>query len=222
MSDGARELQPEPIKQSWSDVDPRWGIKTTPAMVMQLELAEEEYICGEVFDKRRDGSFLRLYPDIGRVANKFGIPQPLLEEIAVRNDWAGHRQKFQEKVSAELRSMQAKVQALTIERTIEMIDLALDKFGKKVEDGEIEIDTPADFERFVRLKQFLQGKADSRVEHNHGILPLAEIQARYRGIQAQAEEETLEMSGLLVDESAIDAGEYIPPADALEGTGEED
>ncbi len=161
-----------------------------------------------------------MFPDIGRVANKYGIPQPLLEEIAVRNDWNGLRQKFQEKVSAELRSIQAKVEALTIERTVEMIDLALDKFGKRVENGDIEITTAQDFERLVRLKQFLHGKAEARVEHNHGILPLAaEIQARYRGIQAQAEEETLEMSGLLVEESAIDAGEHIPVADSLEGTG---
>jgi len=212
----ARTIQPEPIKEDWSDVDPRWGIKTTPAMIMQLELAEEEYICGEVFDKRRDGSFLRLYPDIGRVASKHGIPQPLLEEIAVRNDWAGHRQKFQEKVSAELRSMQAKVQAVTIERTIEVIDMALDDFGKRVQDGEIKIDSVQDFERFVRLKQFLEGKADSRVEHQHGVLPLAEMQARYRGIQAERESETLEMSGLLVEESAIEPGEYVPETDPIE------
>lgn len=213
MNDETRTIQPAAIRTDWSDVDPRWGIKTTPAMVMQLELAESEYICGEEFDRRRDGSFLRLYPPIERVAQKHMIPARLLEEIAVRNRWNEQRNRFVEKVTAELRSMQAKVVAVTTERTIEIIDKALTDFGKSVDDGLIKIESVQEFEKVVRLREFLQGRADSRVDHQHSIVPLAEIQARFRGIQAEREETSLEMSGLLVEESAIDAGDYVPKSD---------
>ncbi len=207
MKDDSRTIQPETIRTDWSNVDPRWGIKTTPAMVMQLELAEGEYICGEEFDRRRDGSFLRLYPPIDRVAKKFMIPVRLLEEIAVRNRWNEQRIRFVEKVTAELRSIQAKVVAVTTERTIEIIDKALTDFGKAVDQEKIQIDSIQEFERLIRLREFLKGKAESRIEHQHSIMPLAEIQARFRGIQAEREEASLGMSGLLVDESPIDPGE---------------
>ena len=118
--------------------------------------------------------------------------------------------------------MQAKVQAVTIERTIEIIDKALHIFGKRVDDEDIQIESVQDFERFCRLKQFLEGKADSRVEHQHGVIPLAELQARFRGMQTQREKETLEMSGLLVDESAIDPGDNIPVPDPIEIEPQED
>lgn len=211
--DDSRTIQPQELRTDWSDVDPRWGIKATPAMIAQLELAESEYICGEEFDRRRDGSFLRLYPSIERVAQKHMIPPRLLEEIAVRNRWSPQRIRFQEKVTAELRSMQAKVVAVTTERTIEIIDKALTEFGVLVDDNQVKIDSVQEFERLIRLREFLQGKAESRVEHQHTVVPLAEIQARFRGIQAERDQASLEMSGLLTEESSIDPGDYVPESD---------
>ncbi len=214
MSDES-QTQPTPIKGDWSDVDPRWGIRTTPAMVMQLELAEDEYITGEEFDHRRDGSFMRFYPSVERAAKKYGVPVRLLEEIAVRNQWEQHRKRFQEMLTSELRSIQAKVQAQTSERLVEMIDKALHDFGKCVLDEQIAIGSFQEFERLIRLRSFVEGKADKRIEHQHGVMSFAEIQARYRGVQAEIAEETLQMTGLLVDESAIDSGDKVPPPDLI-------
>ena len=185
-------------------------------MVMQLELAENEFIAGEEFDHRPDRSFMRFYPPVERVAKKYGIPVRLLEEISVRNQWEGQRKRLADTLQAEVRSIQAKVQAQTSERLLEMIDRALHDFGQSVDDETIRIDSFQEFERLIRLRSFVEGKADKRIEHQHGIMPLAEIQARYRGIQAEREEETLQMTGLLTAESTIDSSDPIPLPDSIQ------
>lgn len=148
-------------------------------MVAQLELAEDEFITGEIFDRRGDGSFLRLYPTVERVATKYGIPPRILAEIAARNDWERQRERFTEEVKNELRSQQAKVKSVRYEEVMDGIDRYLRKWMKAVEEDDVRVDSFNDIDKALRLKEFLKGNVESRKE-TRSILSLAEIQARHR------------------------------------------
>lgn len=188
-----------------SEVDPRWGIVCNAAMVAQLELAEEEYICGEKFDRRQDGSFLRLYPSVERVALKYGIPPKILAKIAVNKEWDHQRDRFALAVKDELRSMQAKVKAIQQQEMVDSIDGYIRKCFKAIEGGDFRFDSINDLDKAIRLREFVLGKADSKTEHTH-LLSLAEIQARHRAA-LQESVDLSEATGVVIEEDDEIVGE---------------
>ena len=85
--------------------------------------------------------------------------------------------------------------AVTIaDELLAMIDDFLLKFEEALKEGRVRTDSAADVNTLVRLKQFIQGGADSRQEVR-SILSLEALQERYARAQRESESTTTAMAG---------------------------
>jgi hypothetical protein len=69
---------------------------------------------------------------------------------------------------------------------IEIIDGYMQSFRQAMEEGRVRTDSASDFNTMMRLKAFLEGKADSRQEVQ-GVITLEQMQERHRALRAQLE-----------------------------------
>src|SRR5690606_39612532 len=79
----------------------------------------------------------------------------------------------------KLVELRATALALSKDDELRIIDSYLAGFEKALTEGRVRFDNPGDFNTMVRLKEFIQGGADSRQEI-HAVLSLEELQARPR------------------------------------------
>lgn len=145
---------------------------------------ERGYVCGEVVRQLPDGSFERSYPSIRDLAAKFGVSRSLVGYHSRRHNWPEQRLAFRDKVRTEIHQNEARTRALEASDALAVLDAYLAKFREAVESGRVRVDTISDFNVAVRLKQFLEGGADSRQEVRGGIT-LEEIQERHRRMREQ-------------------------------------
>jgi hypothetical protein len=80
-----------------------------------------------------------------------------------------------------------------------ILDTYLEKFRCAVDDGRVRVDSIADFNTALRLKQFLLGGADSRQEVAGG-LTLEVLQARHARLRAEVAALTDELTGTVRDD----------------------
>ena len=76
--------------------------------------------------------------------------------------------------------------ALSDEGTLLITSNGIRRFREALDDGRVRADGASDFNTMMRLKAFLEGKADSRQEV-HGMITLEDMQARHRALRAQLE-----------------------------------
>jgi hypothetical protein len=145
---------------------------------------EKAYVSGEIVRQLDDGSFERSYPSIRELAQKFGVHRSLVGYHSRRHNWPKQRRDYQDQLKVEMRRAQAKARALSTEDGLAILDAYLGKFREAVESGHVRVDSIADFNTAMRLREFLLGGADSRQEIQ-GALTLEEMQARHRRLRDQ-------------------------------------
>jgi hypothetical protein len=155
---------------------------------------ERAYVTGEIVHKLPDGSFERRYPSIRELAAKFGVAKSLVGYHSRRHNWPAQRLAFRDRVRTEMQQSEAKARALSIDDAMRILDAYLTKFRRAVEDDRVRVDSIADFNTALRLKQFLLGGADSRQEVAGG-LTLEVLQARHARLRAQVERLTPVLAG---------------------------
>lgn len=167
---------------------------------------EKAYVCGEVVRQLEDGTFERSYPSIRELAQKFGVHRSLVGYHSRRHNWPKQRREYQDQVKVELRRVQAKARALSTEDGLAILDAYLEKFREAVETGHVRVDSIADFNTAMRLREFLLGGADSRQEIQ-GSLTLQEMQDRHRRLREALATLDAELAGV------------VPPNGGAEGNG---
>jgi hypothetical protein len=76
--------------------------------------------------------------------------------------------------------------AISAAEAVAIVDDYIRRFREALDGGRVRADGASDFNTMMRLKAFLEGKADSRQEV-HGMITLEDMQARHRALRAQLE-----------------------------------
>ena len=130
-----------------------------------------------------DGSgTMKSYPSYRELAVRYGVGYAVIGDYAKKHNCQQRRKLAEVRILARADEKQIEIQAEAIafsrEEEIAIIDTYLLGFKKALAEGRVRFDNPTDFNTLSRLKEFLQGGADSRQEV-HGLPSLDELQARH-------------------------------------------
>ncbi|ACY13346.1 hypothetical protein Hoch_0718 [Haliangium ochraceum DSM 14365] len=124
-----------------------------------------------------------VYPSFREVARRYGVSHSVVTSYAQRHNCMRRREIAQARIEAKtdekLTEMRANRFALTKDDELRIIDRYLSEFEEAVAAKRVPCDNPSDFNTMLRLKQFIQGGADSRQEVHAGF-SLEALQARHR------------------------------------------
>jgi hypothetical protein len=161
-----------------------------------------------------------VYPSYRDLGRRYGVSHSLIAEYAKKHNCMRRREvtqaRIEEKTDQKLVELRATARAMSKDDELRIIDSYLAGFEKALSEGRVRFDNPGDFNTMVRLKEFVQGGADSRQEV-HAILSLEELQARHRRmmktLEASRTDEIDEVNavGSLLPGGHQETGENPPP-----------
>lgn len=172
--------------------------------VIDYNAVDRLLVFGEVVEAE-DGSTEVVYPSYHELARRFGIHESLIGTYAKKHNCKLRRQENQTRIAlrAEQKLIEKRAEGLALGRddVIRLIDSFLHGFEPALGEGRVRSDNPTDVNTMVRLKEFLQGGADSRQEL-HAALSLESIQQRHaRMLRDRREEERPELTGMVMPTS---------------------
>ncbi len=184
-------------------------------------------VFGEVAPCEDGNGTTVVFPSYRELADRYGVSHSVVADYAKSRNVQRRRKEASARVQAkaEQKLVEARATAIAYSKDDELriIDGYLAGFEKALADGRVRFDNPADFNTMVRLKEFVQGNADSRQEI-HASLSLEVLQARHRqmirAVDVTAEERGLSAAAALpaqsIEGAEGDAGD--PPAPPPEGS----
>ena len=124
-----------------------------------------------------------VYPSYRVLARRYGCAHSLISYYSIKHDCMRRREvaraRVVAKVNEKLVELRANAIAMVKDDQIRVIDNFLHGFEEALAEGKVRFDDPGYFDKFCRLRAFLEGGADSRSEI-HACLSLEQIQARHR------------------------------------------
>jgi hypothetical protein len=177
---------------------PRGRPKKADAPVIDWPAVDKALVFGEVAKDPRTGREALKFPSLAELAKRNGVSPNRMWQYASKHRCFQRRaeaqarvqERFEEKVIEKI----SEARALEAADLIKVVDAYIAGFGKAVADGKVRCDSPADFDRLVRLRELLSGNADSRQELQGG-LTLEGIQARHARQRTQLDGLTAELAG---------------------------
>jgi hypothetical protein len=162
------------------------------------------------------------YPSYRELAKRFGISHSLVAAYSSRHNCLRRREAASEKLrrvtDEKVIARRGTALAEAKERILAIIDRFLEEFGKALEEGRVRVDSVADLNIMVRLREFLQGGPDSRQEVR-GMPSLDELSRRYAEAQRREREEGPNAGGVVHRDREPRSGERAllaqPPTAAL-------
>ena len=146
------------------------------------------------------------YPSYRDLARRYNVSNSLISVFSKKHNCMRRRRDAQTRISAKadqkLVEIRSTALALSKEDELRIIDSYLAGFEKALAEDRVRFDNPSDFNTMVRLKEFIQGGADSRQEI-HAALSLEDIQARHKRMMKEVEATSAKERG---------DTEYSPPA----------
>ena len=139
-------------------------------------------VFGEVVEAAEGGSTV-VYPSYRDLGQRYGVAHSLVAKFARKHDCQRRRKdakvRLDAKVEQRVLEMRATALALSKDDALRMIDTYLMGFEKALAEQRVRYDNPSDFNTMLRLKEFIQGNADSRQEV-YASLSLEDLQARHQ------------------------------------------
>ena len=180
---------------------------------------------GEVVEAEAGGTTI-VYPSYRNLGERYGCSHSLIAQYSLKHNCLRRRKEAKARVVAKteqkLIEQRATAIALSREQEVQIIDECLVSFGKEVAEGRVRFDDPAHFDRLCRLKEYLQGGADSRQEI-HAALSLQDLQTRHARMLRASQQATAAERGEVIDARPADAPEepgrilpVSPPASLTE------
>jgi hypothetical protein len=140
-------------------------------------------VFGELVDPGDGTGPVVVYPSYRELAQRYDVSHSVIAEYARKHNCLRRREQAQARVEArtdeKLIELRATAIAVSKDDTLRIIDAYLLGFEKAIADGRVRFENPSDFNTMVRLKQFIEGGADSRQEI-HATLSLESLQARHK------------------------------------------
>ncbi|MCY1036196.1 AT hook motif domain protein [Corallococcus sp. BB11-1] len=129
-----------------------------------------------------DGSTMTSYASYRELADRFGVATSLVANYAKEHNCLRRREEAKTRIATKadqkLIELRATAIAVSKDDALKMIDGYLLGFEEALAEGRVRVDNPTDFNTMVRLKEFVQGGADSRQEL-HASFSLEGLQARH-------------------------------------------
>jgi len=158
-------------------------------------------VLGEAVTDEATGESVRRFPSFREVAERYGVSKSLVGRYAAKHNCLKRREenrvREQIQFETEVVKKRAKARALSADDAVRIIDDYLQRFDEALEEGRVRFDSAGDFNTMLRLKEFVQGRADSRQEIQ-GMLTLEEIQARHRRLRDELDGLDPGLSGAVV------------------------
>ena len=152
-------------------------------------LVEGEMVDGD------DGKQRRAYPLGKDIAERLGVSNAWVSKYAKAHQCVERRRALQraaqERAQQKLAEMDANRITFDLDRQLSLCDNILEKYRDAIEQRGIGNVTAADINAMIRLRHFIGGNADSRVEtqqHTVTLEMMQEAHARLRGDQEQERE----------------------------------
>jgi transposase-like protein len=143
---------------------------------------EQLLVCGEEVVNEQGQTTIH-YPSCRELAKRFGTAQSTISKFARDHDCANRRDLNKARLQArvEQKLMERRAEALTTSRmgTLSTIDSFLQGFADALNNKQVRVESISDFNMMVRLREFLMGSVDQRVELQ-GNVTLEALQARYQ------------------------------------------
>jgi hypothetical protein len=167
---------------------------------------ERILVFGEVVTCEDGVSTTVHYPSYRDLARRYNVSNSLIAKFAKAHNCLRRRRDAQTRIAAKadqkLVEIRSTALALSKEDELRIIDSYLVGFEKALTEERVRFDNPSDFNTMVRLKEFVQGGADSRQEI-HAALSLEDIQTRHKRMMKDVEATSAKERGDV---------EYLPPA----------
>lgn len=145
---------------------PRKGVPAVP-----WELIEHVLVFGEIYQV--DGKSLVRYPTPGELAKRFMVDRKQIQKRAKLLKLDEARARVKDRVDREVENVVVAEHAAAIvvgrEKVNAICDEIIEKFAAMLKANKIRVDSIADLNTIVRLKEFINGGADSRQQTDHTI-----------------------------------------------------
>lgn len=132
---------------------------------------------------RPDGSSDRHFPTNAEIAKRYAVTEATISRVAKRYNCRARHDENMNRIQAikeqRISTAIAEADFLGTEFVVGVIDEYIRKFQECLAKGEVRVDNPNDFNTMVRLRQFLLGGSDSRLEVM-GNLTLDVLQERFQ------------------------------------------
>ncbi|TQF08702.1 AT hook motif domain protein [Myxococcus llanfairpwllgwyngyllgogerychwyrndrobwllllantysiliogogogochensis] len=156
-----------------------------------------------------DGSTMTDYASYRELAERFGVATSLVATYSKEHNCLRRREEAKVRIATKadqkLIELRANAIAVSKDDALKMIDGYLLGFEEALAEGRVRVDNPTDFNTMVRLKEFVQGGADSRQEL-HASFSLEGLQARHAQALRAARETTPAVRGE-VDAEVVSSGD---------------
>lgn len=176
---------------------------------------ENAYVWGDTIGQRPDGSYLRSYPTLKKLGEKFNVIPTLIHYHAKRGNWQERRLACQQQTQAEFDAELAKARARETVDALGVLNRWLRKFDENVRAGKVRADSIADLNTVMRLQKFLEGGGADRVQHDVRIT-LEQLQQRHQQLRGRV----LAAAGDVAGELAASDGDPLA-GEVVESVGEE-
>jgi hypothetical protein len=156
-----------------------FGMRTKHA----LPIAEIERLLvhGEPYIDEDEQTIIR-YPHHTELARRYGTTTHVIKEIARHGKCQIRRKEANKEarimLDRQMVELRVRSEVESKKLVLSLIDQYIDKFGDALQTEKVRINDVKDFDRLIRLREFVQGNPDSRREVTGGIT-LEAIQRRY-------------------------------------------
>ncbi len=131
------------------------------------------------------------YPSYKELSERYGVSISVVGEYSTARNCLKRRAEAQArldaKVDQKIVEMRAEAIALSRHERIGLVDRALLAFAEALKDGRVRCDTSSDLNMLLRLREYLEGGADSRQQILGGIT-LEVLQSRHRDVLRMMDE----------------------------------
>ena len=176
-------------------------VKGDPPRVPYEEL-DRILVFGEVVTCEDGESTTVQYPSYRDLARRYGVCNSVIARYSKKHNCMRRREQAKARIAVEtdkkLVDLRSTAIALSRDDELRIIDTYLAGFEGALAEGRVRFDNPTDFNTMVRLKEFIQGGADSRQEI-HAALSLEDIQTRHRRMMKAVETSSTAERGELDD-----------------------
>lgn len=163
-----------------------------------VEEVDRLLVFGEVISCENGETSTVRYPSYRELAKRYDVSHSVIANFSTEHNCMRRRDEARARIAAKadqkMVELRATAVALCKDDELRIIDGYLSGFEKALAEGRVRFDNPSDFNTMVRLKEFVQGGADSRQEI-HAALSLEDIQARHKKMMKEVEETSAKERG---------------------------
>jgi hypothetical protein len=158
--------------------------------VIPWEEVDRLLVFGETVRDEETGRETVRDPSLRDLGRRYGVSGALIGRYSVQHRCMERREEnsARERISFEQKVVEklAEARAMSTAEAIAIVDGYMQSFRNALDEGRVRTDSASDFNTMMRLKAFLEGKAESRHEVQ-GVITLEQMQERHRALRAQLE-----------------------------------